>query len=457
MASMALAEQDRGPSGGRKSSRIGQPRPVKLALSLLAVLFGIRILLQMVQVVAGLPLLPSSAFWDSAVLSYGALLSVQLLLLGAMVLLIRAVDGRPRPELGLLFCLFGGAYLMAMLVRAAIGAYGLLEGDWFQAPLPTSFHLVLAGFLVILGQHWRRAGKRARERAGGGRLAAAARYLLYPATLCGALVLFAWSLGSDIPAPFAAYHAVLLGAAAVVIAEVLLPYRQSWQPRGRDLLHDVVYLGAVQVVLPAALSAGLVALAERLPSAGLNLWPQAWPLAAQVALMLLLSDFARYWLHRASHAWLPLWRLHAVHHAPVGLHALNVGRFHPLEKALQFGLDSLPFLLLGAAPEVMAAYLVFYAVNGFFQHSNVDVQLGWLNWIVSGPELHRWHHARNPRISDHNFGNNLILWDLLFGTRFLPNDRAVGALGLRNRAYPQDPIRQVLAPFCTDPNRGDAK
>ncbi|MFQ5566823.1 MAG: sterol desaturase family protein, partial [Paracoccaceae bacterium] len=97
-------------------------------------------------------------------------------------------------------------------------------------------------------------------------------------------------------------------------------------------------------------------------------------------------------------------------------------------------------------------YFVFYAVNGFFQHSNVDARLGPLNWLVAGPELHRWHHSRIVRESNTNFGNNLIVWDALFGTRYLP-ERQVGVLGLLNRAYPKDFLGQTLAPVTVDPSR----
>ena len=42
---------------------------------------------------------------------------------------------------------------------------------------------------------------------------------------------------------------------------------------------------------------------------------------------------------------------------------MNVGRFHPIEKAVQFCADALPFVLVGVGGEALAAYFVFYAVN----------------------------------------------------------------------------------------------
>ncbi|MDE0488786.1 MAG: hypothetical protein OXI07_06285, partial [Gammaproteobacteria bacterium] len=52
--------------------------------------------------------------------------------------------------------------------------------------------------------------------------------------------------------------------------------------------------------------------------------------------------------------------------------------------------------------------------------------------------------------SNNNFGNNLIVWDLLFGTRFLPEEREVGPLGLVNRAYPMGFWAQMRTPFMPD-------
>ena len=136
-----------------------------------------------------------------------------------------------------------------------------------------------------------------------------------------------------------------------------------------------------------------------------------------------------------------MWRLHAVHHSPHQLYWLNVGRFHPIEKSIQYAVDSLPFALLGAPQETLAAYFVFYAINGFFQHSNCRVRLGPLNYVVSGPELHRWHHSKVSAESNNNYGNNLILWDILFGTRWLPKGREVGPLGLHKSRVPAGLLR----------------
>lgn len=230
-----------------------------------------------------------------------------------------------------------------------------------------------------------------------------------------------------------------------------MPYRLEWRPSRAEVIQDSTYLALVHVMLPKVLAfTSAILLFEWFSGQGWRMafwWPKDWPVLAQTVLMVLIVDGMRYWLHRISHEWEPLWRFHAVHHAPQRLYTLNVGRFHPLDKSLQFVFDALPFIALGVQEDVLSAYFVWYAVNGFFQHSNVDVRLGWLNSVVSGPELHRWHHSMCKEESNHNYGNHLIVWDVVFGTRYFPPGRAVGTLGLVNRSYPEGFVAQMTAPF----------
>ena len=280
----------------------------------------------------------------------------------------------------------------------------------------------------------------------------------YPTVLALAFGVFWASSQGDVPSIVAAYVAGLLGAALVTLHEAKLPYRLCWRPAFGAVRSDALFMVAVQVALPYLLSITLaVGLATGLRRADVTLvgiWPQQWSVPAQAALMLLAADLPRYWLHRAFHRYPWMWRWHAVHHSPRRLYWLNVGRFHPLEKASQFVVDTLPFALLGVGADVLAAYFVFYAVNGFYQHSNCKVRLGFLNHLLAGPELHRWHHAECRAQANHNFGNNLIVWDTLFGTRFLPKDREVGQLGIANRHYPEDFLGAMAAPFKPGLERG---
>ena len=255
----------------------------------------------------------------------------------------------------------------------------------------------------------------------------------------------------SVPLVLSANIAVFMAACMITWLEFKFPARPEWLPSGREFGTDAIFMVSVQIILPKLLTLFIaVKLVDYLGSHGFTLtglWPSEWPLAAQVILMMTSAEFLRYWMHRVFHEWTPAWQLHAVHHSPHKLYWLSVARFHPLEKSIQFLADSLPFIFLGVSAEVLAMYLVFYAINGFFQHCNIDVKLGWLNYIISGPELHRWHHSIKIEESNNNYGNNLIVWDLAFGTFFLPRDRRVGTLGLFNRNYPVSFTEQMKTPF----------
>lgn len=428
-----------------------RPRPdwPTLAMAVLAGAFLFRVLAQLLQAVWPVPALPPFEAWQGSGLPYPALLASQLVIVAAMVwAVVRRAAGRSvlAPEYRRPLIWVAIAYFAVMSARLIGGLSWLSEIIWFARPLPALFHLVLAAFLMILVAsdgpaavaEWRHAWRRL------------LRVASYPAAMLIGFALFAAAAGSGASSASAAMLAVSAGAGLVVLHELLCPYRARWRPAARELADDLAYLGLVQMLLPRLLGFGAVWLAASFAvelGRPLPLWPHRWPAPAQALLMVLTADLLRYWLHRAAHRYELLWRLHAVHHAPKRLYAINVARFHPLEKTLQFVLDALPFLSLGVGPDVLALYFVFYAINGFYQHSNCDIRLGPLNYVISGPELHRWHHSVNARESNNNYGNNLIVWDLLFGTYFRPRDREVGRLGLVNRRYPQGFVAQLGTPF----------
>ncbi len=276
------------------------------------------------------------------------------------------------------------------------------------------------------------------------------RTLAYPLVICIAFLLFAW-LQSFMLGTAAAYIAIIWGLLCITVHEWLMPYQQYWHPTRFDLINDVAYMVLGQVLLEQLLLFIAFFLVATLASTTewqiSGIWPHDWPIWLQAILLLVVGDFFRYWLHRLFHQVPWMWAFHQVHHSPKRLYWVNVGRFHPIEQALQFVVDALPFVLIGVQKEVIYVYFVFYAINGFYQHSNCDVRLGPLNWIVAGPELHRWHHSLDLKEANHNYGNNLIVWDVLFGTRFLPKDHQVGELGIPVANYPMSYIRQLVAPF----------
>ena len=283
--------------------------------------------------------------------------------------------------------------------------------------------------------------------------------LAYPCLMLAGFLIHYLLLYLQFSLTLATWIPVSIGLFTIILLENLLPFRKEWNPERNDWVVDVAYMVLVQLLLVNLLKLIVAITIVRFVQSNeyflTTVWPNQWPDLLQALLMLLTAEFFRYWLHRFSHAWNPLWRLHAVHHSPHKLYSMNVGRFHPLEKAIQFLFDSLPFILLGISENVLALYLLFYSVNGFFQHCNIKLKLGLLNYVISGPELHRWHHSIVVAESNNNYGNNLIVWDLTFGTWYLPEEARLDRLGLLNRNYPMDLWNQLKSPFIKGLDQND--
>jgi len=276
-------------------------------------------------------------------------------------------------------------------------------------------------------------------------------WLIYPAVMTLAFALFALLQWGGASLVISTYVPVLATAGLVTVLEAALPHRAEWRPSSGEFRTDVKFMVVVQLAFPP-LMGFLFTYALIRPAAALDLpisriWPHAWPIWIQAVVMVLVVDFLRYWLHRAAHENATLWRLHAVHHSVEQLYWVNTGRFHPLEKALQMSLDSLPFLLMQVDARVLALYYLAYATNGFFQHCNIRLRYGILNYVVGSAETHRWHHSRVPTESNANYGNTVIVWDLLFGTWYLPKEREIAELGLQDQGYPKSFLGLMRAPF----------
>ena len=256
--------------------------------------------------------------------------------------------------------------------------------------------------------------------------------------------------------PASAVLAMTIGAAVLLFwLEVFQPHSDYWNEPQKDVATDIAHLLFSSMLIPPLFTAifrsGLLLLAAWLAQGvGSPVWPHSWPLLAQLALALAVAEFGQYWWHRCAHEKEFLWRFHATHHSPRRLYWLNSCRFHPVDSLAQYTLEVTPLILLGSGPEVLALFTLSTAVIGMFQHANIRLSLGPLNWIFSMTELHRWHHSRKVREGNSNYGANLILWDIVFKTRYLPKDRElpahnVGLAGMPN--FPTDYAGQLASPF----------
>jgi sterol desaturase/sphingolipid hydroxylase (fatty acid hydroxylase superfamily) len=244
-------------------------------------------------------------------------------------------------------------------------------------------------------------------------------------------------------------------ASVLILAwlERVYPRYRSWNRSRGDVWVDARHAITITILpaltLPASTLIG-VTLAGWLSGVfGSNLWPNHWPLAAQLVLVLIVGEFPQYWVHRLQHEHDWLWGFHAVHHSAPRLYWLNATRFHPIDILMNLIPSFILLVALGCDIQVIALFGLAASVHGIFQHANLQLRLGWLNWFFSMAELHRWHHSPVIREANSNYGQQLIVWDIVFGTRFLPADReppeAVGMLNLD--AFPMTYLDQLASPF----------
>ncbi len=152
----------------------------------------------------------------------------------------------------------------------------------------------------------------------------------------------------------------------------------------------------------------------------------------------LFSELA-YWLdHWLSHHVPCLWEIHKVHHTAEGLSPFTNFRVHPLEtlkfynlvalfSGVALGLNSHFFGFRPSHLQVLKTdviFLCFTLTIVHLQHSHVWISFrGVLGRLIMSPAHHQVHHSTDPRHFGKNLGGTLALWDLAFGTLYVPAAR----------------------------------
>ena len=138
-------------------------RAYALVMWLLAVLFFLRVLGQVLVAFFDVSFLPPMEEWYSGLIPYPVLLPV----MGLILILLMKVctdfsQGSgffvvPRRGMGSFLRWFSHLYFAAMLLRYVISMALYPERRWLGGTIPIFFHWVLAGFLFVLGHfHTRR-------------------------------------------------------------------------------------------------------------------------------------------------------------------------------------------------------------------------------------------------------------------------------------------------------------
>lgn len=278
-------------------------------------------------------------------------------------------------------------------------------------------------------------------------------YLLFPLLMAASIALtyYLMSLGLKDMLAFTLVSLLLL--ITVWILEQLFPHRLDWKPTDHQEWNDIGH-SAVGTAIGAGMGEQLTytafgALGIWLASkAGHSFWPHQLPFYVQVILIYLLADLGRYLQHRLLHHYPFLWRFHALHHSIHRLNALKSSRSHIVERLFQPLFMFSLIYFLGAPKEVLFCYIMPNSFLGILDHSNLELRLGWLSYVINGPAEHRLHHSLDSREGNSNFGSALVIWDMLFGTYVNPRPHySPKAVGIEHDPLPTDFWGQLVAPF----------
>lgn len=170
------------------------------------------------------------------------------------------------------------------------------------------------------------------------------------------------------------------------------------------------------------------------------------PLWVQAVLYLVLSDFMMYWLHRLFHGG-GFWKYHAVHHSSEDLDWISAARFHPVNLVLgTIGVDVV-LLMAGISPNVMIWVGPFTTFHSGFVHANLNWTLGPFKYVLATPIFHRWHHTPLEDGGNTNFAGTFPIWDILFGTFRMPENRTPAGYRKDEADMPSEIVGQLAFPF----------
>lgn len=140
------------PNKTKRDALQSQRRHVVVLVVLLAMLV-FRVLAQLIQSIYPVEFLPSFSKWASGALPYTVLVIIQIAIIAGFIVIIlqmsRAQIARSK-RVGTGLYLIGTVYFTAMFFRLMIGLLFENTPQWFQFPIPSFFHLVLASFLLVL-------------------------------------------------------------------------------------------------------------------------------------------------------------------------------------------------------------------------------------------------------------------------------------------------------------------
>lgn len=235
--------------------------------------------------------------------------------------------------------------------------------------------------------------------------------------------------------------------------EYFFTYQKEAKSR-RQILTDLAYQLVNYKMVGAYLELGVIFCFSWLPFNEFQYGSSFWepiPIWIRFILFLFVVDFFEYLVHNLLHRVPVLWEFHKIHHAIPKLDWWGNMHFHPLEIFIYKFFLYLPLIFL--QPLFPAEYLLHFVLLRLFvgslAHTNLNLNLGPLNYFINNPTIHRWHHALGKEAINKNLGVTFTFWDFIFGTALYPKDRLYPekGLGFPNSTSFSNMLKQLYLPF----------
>jgi len=241
------------------------------------------------------------------------------------------------------------------------------------------------------------------------------------------------------------FQSLLLFIGIFVALERIIPYRRAWHPSPAEWRRDGIYFALVMGA--GATGQALVLVAANYLAA--PVWEM--PIWGEFFLAVPIGTLGGYWFHRWGHRVSLLWRIHGVHHVPCKVNLANNSVVHGFDVIGSAVFTQLPLLVLGFSEEAMFVTGMVTMMLGYFIHANIDVDLGWVNYVITTPQTHRLHHSLDLQEAGH-FSTDLALWDLAFKTFTWTEGKDVKRVGVqRKETFPRTEwiLSTLIHPFRT--------
>ena len=131
-------------------------RAYAIAIALLGIAFFGRVVGHIIQITMPVALLPPLESWKGSQLPDPVLLAAQIIILILFVVVVRRMAaGSMVIPLRWTYptIVLGVIYFLVMTARFVLGLTILADDKWFAAPIPASFHLVLASAVILIGAY----------------------------------------------------------------------------------------------------------------------------------------------------------------------------------------------------------------------------------------------------------------------------------------------------------------